>query len=884
MKTLGFLGAGLLVLALVGAAVVSPTSSSSDGFTFAHIVPDDVFLYVAHRENPEKAFLDEYWGEVFQALMESGVKDDVIELLSSFTGLLDEQQLAEMERLKEKALRLVDGVDWETLGNKEFVFTELFVPPTRIWENGSPILMANMAWLFRGQGDGAAKNYAGLVDILQAMADEINQVAGSQVLTLEKSTHLGAQVASINLLSQVSTEATLPLSVALRDEIVIIAFREQLFNEILALMDGSGQKKALADDPRFKKAFAQLPAAHDGMTFFDMQGLLNPMLQFVEMIISKANAPGDVYINSGMDQEVNEISGDALTAYQQGDIKRALALLGQAHEAAPENSIVLYNLACFNALAGNKDEALDWLAKAVEGGFYAPQKIGEDSDLESLRNTSKYQAALARATELSLQHSANDVCINFGEESEAVSLRLQVNQTYETNDYERGLELIKQAYAIAPKDSKVLYTLACLHTLLGHEDEGLDFLEKAVEGGFYCPQHMTRDPDLESVRNHDRFKAAVAKAKVMAGKTAVAHEGEKVSLIYRLLDRITNAAGILDCAATVESTDGTRNYCTTTESLSFLVPDAKQRPIYALFGNRQPMTDFDRYLPEETQSFAISGGFDLAGLYGFLEDTFRLAGSTGEEVLAKWAEIQKLIGFDVRKDFIDWFNGDSINITLADGEGSVWMTKVNDEKTAREKISTAITFCSEKITEIASKQPELMMLAMLSMRTVDIDHEGLEGFQSIYFNVSPEPVVWGIADGYLIFGSSADAIAMCLDTGKGKHPNIRNNERAMQEALVPDSPFVSVSWKDKRGMGEEIAAGLGMATMVSGMMGAVISEPEARTLIAKISGMLGKIAPAMRKIDFYKSEASCTTFDGEKWHHRSVTHYFSPAERAVKDK
>ena len=41
----------------------------------------------------------------------------------------------------------------------------------------------------------------------------------------------------------------------------------------------------------------------------------------------------------------------------------------KAHKADSESSVILYNLACFHSLEGHSDEALDWLDKAVNGGF-----------------------------------------------------------------------------------------------------------------------------------------------------------------------------------------------------------------------------------------------------------------------------------------------------------------------------------------------------------------------------------------------------------------------------------------------------------------------------------------------------------------------------------
>jgi len=584
-------------------------------------------------------------------------------------------------------------------------------------------------------------------------------------------------------------------------------------------------------------------------------------------------------MNTGMDAELNRINGDAMAAYLKGDIEKALALVQKGYDINPRNSIILYNLACFNALAGNQDLALDWLEKAVEGGFYAPRKIAEDADLKSLEGHSRFVAALARAADLALRNSASDVAINFASEGEVHRLRMQVNQTYETQDYERGLELIKQAYAIEPKDSKIVYTLACLHVLLGHKEEGLGFLEDSVEAGFYCPAHMGKDSDLESVRSHPRFLACVDKAREKASLQAKQTQGSWADLAKRIVDRITAAMGILDYSATVGSTDG---YTTTLQSVTEMAPDAKDRPIYALFKNRDPMTDFDKYLPEETVTFALTTGINVDGLYDFILDTIRMAGPAGEEALGRWDAIQAQIGIDLRKDFFDWFNGDSIELTMKDGN-SVMMVKVNDAETAREKVTAVIELGTSKISETISQTPELAPVAMmLGMRTSEAKHKGLEGFQNIHFSMAPQPAVWGVADGYLIFGSSADAIALCLATARGEHPSIRENEVAMREAVIPKAPFVNLSLSDRRGLGEEIAEGLGIASMVSGMMGSFIPEPEVRPIIAKISVMLGKLGPVVRKIDFYKSEASYVTCDGQTWHSRTVTHYFSPEERKSK--
>ncbi|MBU0640737.1 MAG: hypothetical protein KKB50_17880 [Planctomycetes bacterium] len=874
MKTGVFLlGGTLLAAVFVVTLTASPAGIAGEGFELAQVVPDDVFMYTAQRPNTERDFIDGYWGEVFEALDNSGVGGDVMSLVGS---LLGSEQAAEVQRLKDRALELIEGVDWKKLEGTESAFAQKFVPPTDLSNQRPPIFVADMVWIMRGSREGAEHNHAGLVAILDALAEEINKATGTDAMVVDKQEQNGAEVASLNLLAMVPGAPKLPLSVARRANVLVIGFREHLFGDVLALMDGSSSKRAQADEPRFKDAFAKLPAAEDSLTFFDMQDLLVPLRGFFTGVIGMVGGPRDSYRNTAMSAEVRKLNGQALSAYQDGDARQALALTKQAYATSPDNAIVLYNLACFNSLCGNREEALSWLQKAVEGGFYAPKKISGDPDLESLHAEPEYTATLARAAELAAEQHAEDVVINSSKTGEAARLGMQAMQAYNEKEYERALELTEQAYAVAPHDSRVLYGLACFHALLGHDAKALDFLAQAVEGGFYCPRHIARDPDLESIRDNERYQAAVKLARQKAAEVTAGRADKQLGVIQQLVERIASAVGILDYAAAIETTDG---YATYTETVSVLVPDAKERPFYQVFGKSSQLTEFDRYLPQETVSFSISGGLDLNELYKFFEDTFRQAGPQGEELLDKWAGIQEQIGIDVQKDVIGWIGSEFINITLDDNRGSVFLMQVADEQVAREKVGAAIEFLSTKLTEVVAENPMLAGLAMMTVHSSPAEHEQLPGFQSLHFAMSPQPAVWGVSDGYLVFATSADAAALCLATARGDHPNIRENARVMSETIVPQGPFASVTLTDRRNLGDELAAGVGVASMVTGMMGAMIPEPKARPVITKIAGILAKLAPVVRKIDFYKSAASHTTFDGRTWHTRAVTHYFAPEER-----
>ena len=245
---------------------------------------------------------------------------------------------------------------------------------------------------------------------------------------------------------------------------------------------------------------------------------------------------------------------------------------------------------------------------------------------------------------------------------------------------------------------------------------------------------------------------------------------------------------------------------------------------------------------------------------------------------AQWNEMQQQWELDVAKDVIGWIDGQTVSVTMGRGMAATWvgMVKVTDEAVAREKVAAGIEFAATAMKEVASGNP---MLAMYVPRTAPLTHEKIEGFQTL--TLAMQPMVWGVADGYLIFGTSADSVALCLETAAGKHPSIRKNAQVMSEALLPQGAFSSVSFSDKRDLGQQLSMVLGMVSMTGMAIPMMIPDPNVQQVVAKIIGIIGKLSPVAAKIDFYKSTASYTTFDGQAWREREVTHYRSPVERTA---
>jgi predicted esterase len=83
-------------------------------------------------------------------------------------------------------------------------------------------------------------------------------------------------------------------------------------------------------------------------------------------------------------------------AYRDREWSRAIRLGHELAEAAPDNSIYAYNLACVYALSGDTDNAGTWLVAAARRGFTHIRRLTTDPDIADLRGSDAYATVLAR--------------------------------------------------------------------------------------------------------------------------------------------------------------------------------------------------------------------------------------------------------------------------------------------------------------------------------------------------------------------------------------------------------------------------------------------------------------------------------------------------------
>jgi hypothetical protein len=77
---------------------------------------------------------------------------------------------------------------------------------------------------------------------------------------------------------------------------------------------------------------------------------------------------------------------EALPSYTSKDYAEATSIMARALERHPDNPNVLYNLACFEALAGRRADALAHLARSAELDPQVAAWASGDSDLDSIRD------------------------------------------------------------------------------------------------------------------------------------------------------------------------------------------------------------------------------------------------------------------------------------------------------------------------------------------------------------------------------------------------------------------------------------------------------------------------------------------------------------------
>jgi adenylate cyclase len=77
--------------------------------------------------------------------------------------------------------------------------------------------------------------------------------------------------------------------------------------------------------------------------------------------------------------------------------------------------------------------------------------------------------------------------------------------------YSEAVSMMDRANEIDPLDRIVHYNLACAYAIMGKADQALDYLERLTGTDVKTVDWMKNDGDLDSLRDHPRFKKIMAR-------------------------------------------------------------------------------------------------------------------------------------------------------------------------------------------------------------------------------------------------------------------------------------------------------------------------------------------------------------------------------------
>jgi len=232
----------------------------------------------------------------------------------------------------------------------------------------------------------------------------------------------------------------------------------------------------------------------------------------------------------------------------------------------------------------------------------------------------------------------------------------------------------------------------------------------------------------------------------------------------------------------------------------------------------------------------------------------------------------------VRRDVLSWLGGESISVSFMDGSTEHWVTRmaVADEEVAREKLYMVADLIPMIMAEAVKENP---MAGMLGLMVRDSRDERFAGFKRLDIAMMDVSMLMGVKDGWMMFGSSADALALTDAVAAGTAPSVRENEALMSRAIIPDGPVQAASFSDYTGIAEELAGGLMMVGSMGSMM-TMSMPPDEREIAGELLGMVTRLAPVIGAMDFFDSGSTIASFDGKAWHTHSVTNYRPLPERA----
>ncbi|MHB9080850.1 MAG: hypothetical protein ACYC3X_25535 [Pirellulaceae bacterium] len=212
-------------------------------------VPEDVYLVVQGKHNPERDFQRKYYDEVWKTVLETQIIDRVVKIA---TSRMEEGQLAQAKAVMAELRKAAEPIKLEELFKaQEVVYAQQM--------QMSPMPTSQHLAIFRVTPEVAASTAEGVKNLFALVEKYSN---GN--LAVVESKEGDANVYGITL----PDPSPFQPAVAHLGEILVISSSKDLLEKSLKMLTG-GEGVSKFDDPRLATALQHLPEAEDSLVFYD---------------------------------------------------------------------------------------------------------------------------------------------------------------------------------------------------------------------------------------------------------------------------------------------------------------------------------------------------------------------------------------------------------------------------------------------------------------------------------------------------------------------------------------------------------------------------------------------------------------------------------------
>jgi hypothetical protein len=224
-------------------------------------VPQDAYLALYHRHNPERDFQHAYLQEIYDTVQETRIIPRFLDIL---TSRIEEEHLEEAKSVIEQLRAALEPIDlYAILNSKEIVYAQTMQIPT-----------SQHLVLLRTTPEAAASCCEAVENLFRLVT---RRAQGN--VTVQITTEGSIEVVTLRL----PPKAPFRPTIAHVDDVVLFSTSEEMARQSLAMLAGRGGQSKF-DDPRLVEALRRLPEPEDSVAFFDGKLLftqLRAMGQFV---------------------------------------------------------------------------------------------------------------------------------------------------------------------------------------------------------------------------------------------------------------------------------------------------------------------------------------------------------------------------------------------------------------------------------------------------------------------------------------------------------------------------------------------------------------------------------------------------------------------------